>query len=125
MKTCLIVDDSPVIRKVAKRILADLGFAITEAEYGADGLAKCRNNNPDVILLDHSLPDMTDVQFIQTIKARANGNMPFIILNIFELDVVRIMKAKRAGAKGFVLKPFTRATLTDSFTSQIVELAAA
>lgn len=124
MKTCLIVDDSPVIRKVAKRILTDLGFAVTEAEYGSDGLAKCRSTLPDVILLDHSLPDMTDLQFIETIKARATGKMPAILLNIFELDVVRIMKAKRAGATGFVLKPFTRATLTDSFNSQIVKLAA-
>ena len=124
MKTCLIVDDSPVIRKVAKRILIDLGYTVTEADYGADGLAKCRNSLPDVILLDHSLPDRTDIQFIETIKARANGKMPCILLNIFELDVVRIMKAKRAGASGFVLKPFTRATLTDSFNSQTSKLAA-
>ena len=124
MKTCLIVDDSPVIRKVAKRILADLGYAVTEAEYGADGLAKCHGSMPDVILLDFSLPDMTDLQFIENVKVRAVGKMPIILLNIFELDVVRIMKAKRAGATGYVLKPFTRATLTDSFNSQIVQLAA-
>lgn len=124
MKTCLIVDDSPVIRKVAKRILTDLGYAVSEAEYGADGLAKCRNGNPDVILLDHSLPDMTDLQFIEAIKARSRERIPVILLNIFELDVVRIMKAKRAGATGYVLKPFTRATLTASFTSQIADLAA-
>ena len=100
LRTCLIVDDSPVIRKVAKRILTDLGYSVSEAEYGADGLAKCRSQNPDVILLDHSLPDMTDLNFIQTLKARANVRMPAILLNIFELDVVRIMKAKRAGATG-------------------------
>jgi two-component system, chemotaxis family, chemotaxis protein CheY len=124
MRTCLIIDDSPVIRKVAKRILADMDFAITEAESGADGLVKCRSQMPDVILLDHTLPDMTDLQFIETIKARAGGKMPMILLNIFQTDVVRIMKAKRAGATGYVLKPFTRATLTASFAHQLAKKAA-
>jgi two-component system, chemotaxis family, chemotaxis protein CheY len=120
----MIVDDSPVIRKVAKRILVDLGYVIIEAEYGADALAKCRNGMPDVILLDHIMPDMTAVQFIEAIKSRVTTKMPSILLNICQLDVVRIMKAKRAGATGYVLKPFTRATLSASFHSQIVQLAA-
>ena len=124
MKTCLIVDDSPVIRKVAKRILSDLGYAVIEAYHGAEGLDKCRNNNPDVVLLDFTLPDMTALQFIETLKARPGIKMPSVLLNIFQLDVVCIMKAKRAGAAGYVLKPFTRATLTDSFNSQITKLAA-
>lgn len=124
MKRCLIVDDSPVIRKVAKRILYDLQYVITEAENGSDGLSKFRNTLPQVILLDHVLPDMTAVEFIQSAMRFSPHMKPSILLCITQLDVVRIMKAKRAGASGFVLKPFTRATLTHSFTSQVEELAA-
>jgi two-component system, chemotaxis family, chemotaxis protein CheY len=120
----MIVDDSPVIRKVAKRILQDLNYAIVEAEMGADALSKCRMSMPDVIMLDHVLPDMTAVEFIEAIKRRAPARMPTILLCITQLDVVRIMKAKRAGATGYMLKPFTRATLMNSFASQVVELAA-
>jgi two-component system, chemotaxis family, chemotaxis protein CheY len=124
LKSCLIVDDSPVIRKVAKRILQDLQYIITEAEYGAEALSKCRANVPDVILLDHVLPDMTAVEFIQSIMQLSPNKKPVILLCITQLDVVRIMKAKRAGATGYVLKPFTRATLLNSFSSQIKDLAA-
>ncbi len=124
MKSCLIVDDSAVIRKVARRIISDLPFAITEAEYGADALMKCRAHMPDVIMLDHVLPDMTAIEFIENIKRRTPQRMPSILLCICEFDVVRIMKAKRAGAAGYILKPFTRQTLLASFHSQVAELAA-
>lgn len=124
VKTCLIVDDSAVIRKVAKRILTDLPFEIIEAEYGSDGLMKCSVRMPDVIMLDHVLPDMTAIEFIENIKRRTPQNMPSILLSISEFDIVRIMKAKRAGAAGYVLKPFTRQTLLASFQNQIADLAA-
>ncbi len=124
MKSCLIVDDSPVIRKVAKRILHDLQYAIVEAENGEDGLSKYRTGLHNVILLDHVLPDMTAIEFIEATKRFAPDMKPTILLCITQLDVVRIMKAKRAGATGYVLKPFTRATLVSSFTSQIADLAA-
>jgi two-component system, chemotaxis family, chemotaxis protein CheY len=124
VKTCLIVDDSAVIRKVAKRILSDLPFAITESDYGSDALMKCRVQMPDVIMLDHVLPDMTAIEFIENIKRRVPQNMPSILLCISEFDVVRIMKAKRAGAAGYVLKPFTRQTLLASFQNQVADLAA-
>lgn len=124
VKTCLIVDDSAVIRKVAKRILTDLQFAISESDYGSDALMKCRNQMPDVIMLDHVLPDMTAIEFIENIKRRAPQNMPSILLCISEFDVVRIMKAKRAGAAGYILKPFTRQTLLASFQNQVADLAA-
>jgi two-component system, chemotaxis family, chemotaxis protein CheY len=124
LKSCLIVDDSPVIRKVAKRILHDLQYAITEAESGADGLSKFRTNLPQVILLDYVLPDMTAVEFIEAVMRYSPNFKPTILLCITQLDVVRIMKAKRAGATGYVLKPFTRATLMHGFTSQVADLAA-
>jgi two-component system, chemotaxis family, chemotaxis protein CheY len=124
LKSCLIIDDSPVIRKVAKRILQDLQYVITEAENGEEGLSKFRTGLQTVILLDHTLPDMTAVEFIQSIVRFAPNMKPAILLCTTQIDVVRIMKAKRAGATGYVLKPFTRATLQYGFTSQVVDIAA-
>lgn len=99
-------------------------FAITEAENGEDGLSKFRTGHHSVIILDHVLPDMTAIEFIEATRRYSPHMKPTILLCITQLDVVRIMKAKRAGATGYMLKPFTRATLLSSFTSQIADLAA-
>ena len=56
MKTCLVVDDSSVIRKVARRILEGLDFQITEAEDGEQALESCRRQLPEAILLDWNMP---------------------------------------------------------------------
>jgi two-component system, chemotaxis family, chemotaxis protein CheY len=125
LKSCLIVEDSAVIRKVAKRILSGVPYAITEAETGNDALAKMRSTMPDVIMLDYALPDMTAIEFIETVKRRSPAKMPTILLCTSQFDIVRIMKAKRAGATGYIMKPFTRETLLTSFQNQVVETEAA
>ena len=58
MKHCLVVDDSAVIRKVARRILEGLSFRISEAEDGEQALAACRADMPDAVLLDWNMPVM-------------------------------------------------------------------
>lgn len=58
MKSCLVVDDSSVIRKVARRILEGMEFQITEAEDGEQALGACQLNLPDAILLDWNMPKM-------------------------------------------------------------------
>jgi two-component system chemotaxis response regulator CheY len=62
MKSCLVVDDSSVIRKVARRILEDLSFEITEAEDGAQALDACRREMPSAILLDWNMPVMDGLE---------------------------------------------------------------
>ena len=69
MKSCLVVDDSRVIRKVACRILSDLGFETTEAEDGITALEACRTAMPEMILLDWSMPNMTGIELIGAIRA--------------------------------------------------------
>ncbi len=119
MKHCLIVDDSAVIRKVARRILDGAGYYVNEASSGAEGWRLCRNAMPDVLLLDYALPDMTAIEFIESLRRSTSTPMPRILLCTPFLDVPRIMKAKRAGATGYVMKPFDRDQLLNSFQSQL------
>ena len=119
MKRCMIVDDSSVIRTVAKRILATSGSLVIEAASGREALDLCAQDMPDVILVSSKLPDMNVVDFI---RAAANDrNKPRIILSLTEMDVGAIMRAKRAGAQGYVLKPFSRTQLLQRFSQSFAK----
>lgn len=113
MKRCLFVDDSDVIRKVAKRILGGEGFEILEAANGTDALALCAREMPDIIVVDGALPDMTAVEFIQRVRALQAPIRPRIAVSLTEVDIGAIMRTKRAGAQGYLLKPFNRSQLLD------------
>lgn len=115
MKRCMIIDDSSVIRKVARRILGGPQMMIIEAGTGSEALAMCAAEMPDVIVVDNSLPDMTAVDFIRQALAMDDVVKPHIMICMIELDIGAIMRAKRAGAKGFILKPFDRSQLLDAF----------
>lgn len=116
MKRCMVVDDSPVIRKVVKRILSDAELQVEEAESGARALEICRSAMPDLIILDSNLPDMQPSDIIAAMRALPEGKKPRIILCLPEVDLVKIMRAKRAGASGYILKPFDRALLLHHFS---------
>lgn len=115
MKRCLFVDDSSVIRKVAKRILAMPDLLVVEAASGFEALDLCAEHMPDFILVDVGLPDMSAEEFIRSVRALGNVNRPRIAVCLTEMDVPAIMRAKRAGAHGYLLKPFNRAQLIDGF----------
>ena len=122
MKRCMIVDDSSVIRKVAKRILNGPDLTILDASTGADALAMCRAHMPDIIVVDANLSDMTAADFIRQAGAFADHVKPHIVICMTVFDVGAIMRAKRAGAKGYILKPFDRPQLLERFRE--MELAA-
>lgn len=117
MTRCLFVDDSGLIRKVAKRILAGVDIAVIEAETGGDALLLCAAQMPDIVVVDAALPDMDSADFIRHLRAMPGPVRPQILLCLVEMDVPAIMRAKRAGAQGFMLKPFDRAQLLHSLTS--------
>ena len=110
-KTCLIVDDASVIRKVSRHILESLGFEVSDAENGLVGLEKCSENNYDLILLDWNMPVMTGIEFIKKLRARPNGKLPKIVFCTTENDVAHIREAMNAGADEYVMKPFDFETL--------------
>ena len=116
MKRCMFVDHSSVIRKVAKRILGGgPEMVVVEAETGAGALEMCAVEMPDVIVVDSTLPDMQTVEFIRSVRSIENAVMPQILISLVEVDIGAIMRAKRAGAQGYMLKPFNRAQLIERF----------
>ena len=115
MKRCMIVDDSNIIRKVAKRILSGPDLAIVEASNGFDALAMCRSHMPEIIIVDTTLPDMEVEDFIRQAMAAHPLTKPSIHICLIQFDVGAIMRAKRAGAKGYILKPFDRTQLLEQF----------
>lgn len=106
VKTCLVVDDSRVIRKVARRILEDLGFEIAEAADGMEALAWCRAAMPDAILLDWNMPVMTGIDFLRLLRAEPGGNAPKVVFCSVETEPDRIREALDAGASEYIMKPF-------------------
>jgi len=109
MKNCLIVDDSTVVRKVARRIMEDLDFAVSEAEDGAQALEACRRAMPDLIFLDWAMPVMDGVEFLAALrKNEPGGDKPKVVFCATENDIAQIAKAMRAGADDFLMKPFDR-----------------
>lgn len=108
MKQCLIVDDSRVLRKIARRILEDLQFAIDEAEDGAAGLDICRRNMPDAILLDWNMPAMSGIEFLRALRREPAGAKPVVVYCTTENDIAHITEAIGAGANEYLIKPFDK-----------------
>jgi two-component system chemotaxis response regulator CheY len=115
MKRCMFVDDSSVIRKVAKRILGGPDMIVVEAGSGIEALDMCMAEMPDIIVVDVALPDMTAEEFIRRTRAIDTQVNPQIMLCLMEVDIGAIMRAKRAGAQGYLLKPFNRSQLLERF----------
>src|ERR1700761_7190955 len=117
MKQCLVVDDSRVIRTVARRILEELHYSVEEAEDGMEALRACREKMPDLIFLDWNLPSMKGLDFLRGVRGQADGGHPVILFCTTESDPADIAAAMAAGANEYVLKPFdgsvVRAKLAD------------
>jgi two-component system chemotaxis response regulator CheY len=111
MKTCLVVDDSKVIRKVARHILETLNFQVSEAGDGKEALDSCLASAPDVILLDWNMPVMSGMEFLKLLRQRGHGDQPKVVFCTTENDMAHIRAALEAGADEYVMKPFDRETL--------------
>ena len=116
MKTCLIVDDSKVIRMVARRILEGLDFTIAEAADGRKAVDACRARMPDAILLDWRMPGMTGIDFLRELRRMPGGDAPRVVFCTSENDVARIREALDAGADEYIMKPFDSDILESKFS---------
>jgi two-component system chemotaxis response regulator CheY len=115
MKRCLVVDDSDVIRRVARRILESLGFQIEEAENAQEALKHCGEAMPDSILLDWHMPGMGAMELLRAVRRASEGNKPYIVYCTTENDRHDISRALAAGADDFLIKPFERESLSAKF----------
>lgn len=106
MKMCLVVDDSRVIRKVARKILEELQFECVEAGDGSEALEACRKQMPDAILLDWNMPVMNGLDFVKALRREEGGDQPVVVFCTTENDMAHITAALRAGADEYVMKPF-------------------
>jgi two-component system, chemotaxis family, chemotaxis protein CheY len=110
-KTCLVVDDSKVIRKVARHILETLDFIVDEAGDGQEALGKCMTSPPDVVLLDWNMPVMSGIEFLRALKEADIAARPRVVFCTTENGTAHIRAALDAGADEYVMKPFDRDTL--------------
>ena len=118
MKSCLIVDDSSVVRKVARRLLEDLDYIVDEAEDGQEAFDKCRQEMPDAILLDSHMPVMNGLEFLKLLRAYVGGARPRVVFIVTENDIGQLANARRSGADEIMMKPFDRDTLEAAFQAQ-------
>mgnify|MGYP002714402760 FL=1 len=106
LSTCLIVDDSRIIRKVARRIVEGLGYEVDEAADGAEALAYCTGAMPDVLLIDWNMPVMDGLSFLRRLRELPGGDRPKALFCTIETRPERIAEALAAGADDYVMKPF-------------------
>ncbi|HTI85471.1 MAG TPA: response regulator [Alphaproteobacteria bacterium] len=114
-KSCLIVDDSKVVRMVARKILEGLNFAIAEAENGQLALDACKHQMPDVVLLDWNMPILDGLGFLKALRASDGGGQPIVVFCTTENDLSRIQEAIGAGANEYIMKPFDRDIIETKF----------
>ena len=110
---CLVVDDSRVVRKAARRFLEGFGCQVREAEDGARALEACRASLPDLVLLDWNMPVLDGLGFLRAARAEYGPDRPVVMLCTTENTQEKILEALEAGAQEYVMKPFDAAILGD------------
>ena len=115
MKQVLVVDDSPVVRKIARRILEGMRLQTLEAADGREALAACSFQMPDALFVDGSMPVLDGFEFLRELRRMPGGDKPKIVFCTSEHDVAQIARAMHAGADDFIMKPFDRETVQSKF----------
>lgn len=106
MTQCLIVDDSKVVRKLARKIIETIGYTVDEAEDGSVAEQYCLHTKPDLILLDWYMPVMDGITFLRKLRTMPGGDNPVVIFCTTATDMSNITEAISSGANEYVMKPF-------------------
>ena len=120
MSTCLVVDDSRVIRTIARRMIESMGpdgvnFDVVEAEDGMAALAICEQKMPTSILLDWNMPVLNGYEFLKKLRDMPGGHEPKVVFCTTENNVGHIARAMEAGADEYIMKPFDKDVILDKF----------
>jgi two-component system chemotaxis response regulator CheY len=114
-RVCLVVDDSRVVRKIARRILEAHGFTVTEAADGQQALDACRQAMPDCVLLDWNMPVMNGLEFLKALRAEYGPDNPTVVFCTTETELSSIEQAISNGAQEYIMKPFDEDILLGKF----------
>lgn len=110
----LVVDDFATMRRIIRNLLKELGFSnVDEAEDGVNALAKLRADRFDFVVSDWNMPNMTGIDLLRTIRADEQLKSLPVLMITAEAKKENIIAAAQAGANGYVVKPFTAATLEE------------
>ena len=122
----LVVDDFSTMRRIIKNLLHDLGYAnVTEADDGSTALPLLKDGNFDFLITDWNMPGMPGLELLKLVRADARlGKMPVLMLTA-EAKREQIVEAAQAGVSGYVIKPFTAATLKEKIDKILAARAAA
>ncbi len=115
MKRCLIIDDSRVIRRVASRIVEDLGFEAEEAENGDVALKASKIRMPDIVLVDRDMPVMDGLTFIKELRKLPQGKNVFTVFCTVGNEPADIQEALDAGIDEYIMKPFDSEIVRSKF----------
>jgi CheY-like chemotaxis protein len=110
-RTCLIVDDSRVIRKVSSKIAISLGYVPIEAENGEEALARCKRSMPDLVLTDWNMPEMDGIAFVTKLRSIPTPKEPVVVFCTSNGEAKDIHDGIAAGADDYIVKPFDEAAL--------------
>ncbi len=117
MKQVLVVDDSPVIRKITRRILEGMRLSTAEAADGRQALVACSFQMPDAIFVDSTMPGLDGYDFLRELRQMPGGKRPKVVFCSTEHDVSQIARAMHAGADEFLMKPFDRKSVETKFNN--------
>jgi two-component system chemotaxis response regulator CheY len=122
----LVVDDFSTMRRIIKNLLHDLGYAnVTEADDGNTALPLLKGGNFDFLITDWNMPGMPGLELLKQVRADPRlGKMPVLMLTA-EAKREQIVEAVQAGVSGYVIKPFTAATLKEKIDKILAARAAA
>jgi two-component system chemotaxis response regulator CheY len=110
----LVVDDFSTMRRIVRNLLKELGFTnVDEAEDGVVALQKLRGDSFDFVVSDWNMPNMTGIDLLKAIRADAALKHLPVLMVTAEAKKENIIEAAQAGASGYVVKPFTAATLDE------------
>ena len=110
----LVVDDFSTMRRIVRNLLKELGFAnVEEAEDGVDALGKLRGGGFNFVIADWNMPNMTGIDLLRNIRADAALKGLPVLMVTAEAKKENIIEAAKCGANGYVVKPFTSATLDE------------
>src|SRR5581483_9257008 len=120
----LVVDDFPTMRRIVRNLLKELGYAnVDEAEDGAAGLSRLQGGGFDFVISDWNMPNMDGLEMLKRIRADAALSHLPVLMVTAESKKENIIAAAQAGASGYVVKPFTAATLDEKLTKILEKMA--